>query len=102
MSRKAQIEAMLAEEPNDPELHYMLAMEHVSAGDDVGAVACFAKLVQLAPTYAPAYHQGGRALQRLGRIEEARALLQQGIPMAQKQGNMHAAGEMEELLMNLD
>ena len=29
--RQEQIEAMLAEEPNDPELHYMLAMEHASA-----------------------------------------------------------------------
>jgi tetratricopeptide (TPR) repeat protein len=101
-SRREMIEGMLAETPNDPELRYMLAMEHMSAGDDAGAVCCFQDLIQVAPNYPPAYHQAGRALQRLNRIAEARALLSQGIPIAQKQGDAHAAGEMTELLESLD
>lgn len=101
-TRRQQIEAMLAEEPNDPELRYMLAMEHVSAGDDLGAVRCFEELISVAPDYAPAYHQAGRALQRLDRTDGARAMLLKGIPVAQKQGNHHAAGEMTELLESLD
>src|SRR5579884_829988 len=96
--RLTQIRAMLADEPNDPELHYMLAMEHVSQGDDAGAVRCFEELIRLAPNYPPAYHQAGRALQRLNRLAEARQLLERGIPVAQAQGNAHAAGEMLELL----
>jgi hypothetical protein len=101
-SRKEQIEAMLADDPNDPELRYMLAMEHVSAGDDSAAVVCFRDLIAQTATYFPAYHMGGRALQRLGKISEARSLLQEGIPLAMRQGNTHAAGEMQELLDNLD
>jgi Flp pilus assembly protein TadD len=101
-SRKEQILAMLADEPNDAELHYMLAMEHASQGDDEGAARCFAELVRVAPNYPPGYHQGGRVLQRLDRIAEARALLLQGIPIAKAQGNDHAAGEMTELLHSLD
>jgi Flp pilus assembly protein TadD len=101
-NRRAMIEAMLAETPNDPELRYMLAMEYVSAGDDAGAVRCFQELIEAAPTYSPAYHQTGRALQRLNRLAEARSLLQQGIPIAQKQGDHHAAGEMMELLQSLE
>src|SRR5262245_19917592 len=101
-SRKQQIEEMLADTPDDPELHYMLAMEHTSAGDDVGAVGCFLKLLGVAPDYAPAYHQAGRALHRLGRITEARTILQRGIPIALNKGNDHAAGEMQELLNNLE
>jgi Flp pilus assembly protein TadD len=101
-SRREQIEAMLAEEPNDPELRYMLAMDHVSAGDDAGAARCFQELIQVAPTYPPAYHQGGRTLQRLNRIAEARTLLLQGIPIAQSQGDHHGAGEMSELLQSLE
>lgn len=101
-SRKEQIEEMLRETPDDTELRYMLAMEHASAGDDVGAVAVFRELIARSPDYPPAYHMGGRTLQRLGRIDEARALLQQGIPAALKAGNQHAAGEMQELLDNLD
>ena len=69
-NRMDQIKAMLAEEPADPELHYMLAMEHVSAGDDAGAVRCFETLFQHAPDYAPGYHMAGRTLARLGRIDE--------------------------------
>jgi Tfp pilus assembly protein PilF len=97
-SRREMIEGMLAETPNDPELRYMLAMEYMSAGDDAGAVRCFQDLIQVAPNYPPAYHQAGRALQRLNRIAEARALLSQGIPIAHQQGDSHAAGEMTELL----
>jgi tetratricopeptide (TPR) repeat protein len=100
-SRREQIEAMLAEEPNDPELRYMLGMEHISAGDDAQAVLCFKGLIEVVPNYPPAYHQAGRALQRLNRIAEARALLTQGIPIAQKQGDQHAAGEMMELMQGL-
>jgi tetratricopeptide (TPR) repeat protein len=101
-SRREQIEAMLAEMPNDVELRYMLAMEHASAGDDLAAVRCFHELIALTPDYAPAYHQAGRTLQRLNRTAEARAILQAGIPVAQRLGNDHAAGEMIELLQSMD
>src|SRR5262245_14006 len=101
-SRRQKIEAMLADTPDDPELRYMLAMEFVSAGDDAGAVRCFQELIAKTPQYPPAYHQGGRALQRLNRIAEARALLLEGIPIAMNSGDQHAAGEMQELLQNLD
>src|SRR5438445_13732693 len=96
--RMHRIEAMLAQEPTDPELHYMLAMEHVSQGDDAGAVRCFEKLISVAPHYSPAYHMAGRTLQRLDRGGEARAILQKGIPVALAKGDTHAAGEMQELL----
>jgi tetratricopeptide (TPR) repeat protein len=101
-SRMQQILDMLADEPNDSELRYMLAMEHASGGDDDGAVRCFQELLSANPDFPPAYHQGARALQRLGRIEEARELLQRGIPSAMKKGDAHAAGEMQELLENLE
>lgn len=101
-TRKQQLEEMLAHEPNDAELRYMLAMEHVSAGDDAGAVSCFQEIFTRAPDYPPAYHQAGRALQRLGRLPEARDVLTRGIGVALKSGDQHAAGEMQELLNLLD
>ena len=102
VTRREQIEAMLADTPDDTELRYMLAMEFASAGDDAGAVRCFQELIQRAPDYPPAYHQAGRTLQRLNRIAEAQALLRQGIPIAEKKGDFHAAGEMNELLQSLE
>jgi tetratricopeptide (TPR) repeat protein len=101
-SRKEKLEEMLAAEPDDTELRYMLAMEYASAGDDEGAVRCFRELLARAPDYPPAYHQAGRALHRLGRIGEARDILERGIPVALKAGNSHAADEMQDLLDNLD
>ena len=101
-TRLQKIEAMLADEPNDPELHYMLAMEHASQGDDSGAVNCFAKLLEVAPSYAPAYHMAARTLQRLDRVAEARTILEKGIPIALANNNSHAAGEMQELLESLE
>src|SRR5437762_13952685 len=99
---RQKIAAMMVEEPNDPELRYMLAMEHASAGDDAAAVRCFQELIQRVPHYPPAYHQAGRSLQRLNRSAEARAILTHGIPVAEKQGDAHAADEMMELWSRLE
>jgi tetratricopeptide (TPR) repeat protein len=101
-TRLQKIAAMLEAEPGDPDLHYMLAMEHVSLGDDAGAVRCFEKLIAIAPDYAPAYHMAGRALQRLDRAAEARAVLQKGISAALAKNDTHAAGEMQELMASLE
>jgi cytochrome c-type biogenesis protein CcmH/NrfG len=97
-SRKQQIEEMLADDPNDPFLRYALAMEHVSGGDDEQAVRCLRELLAVAADYVPAYQQAGQALLRLNRPDEARTLLEQGIAAAQRQGNAHAAQEMQGLL----
>jgi hypothetical protein len=101
-NRRDMIEDMLTESPDDPELRYMLAMEFIGAGDDSGAVKCLEDLILATPDYPPAYHQAGRALQRLNRIEDARKMLVQGIPVAQKKGDSHAVGEMAELLQSME
>jgi Flp pilus assembly protein TadD len=100
-SRQQQIEEMLAQDPDDAELHYMLAMEHAACGDDEGAVRCFRELFRVAPDHVAAYHQAGRALHRLGQIDDARAVLKQGIAAAGKTKDEHAAAEMAELLNQL-
>lgn len=102
MTRLEKIEALLADEPNDQELLYMLAMEHVSLGDDSTAVLCFERLMQVVPNYPPAYHQAGRALQRLNRVAEAREVLAKGISVALASGDRHAAEEMQALSDMLD
>jgi predicted Zn-dependent protease len=102
MTRKEQIEEMLREQPDEPELRYMLAMEYVSAGQDAEAVRVFHDLLMRNPDYPPGFHQAARALVRLDRIDEAREILVRGIPVATRQGNLHAAGEMQELLNSLE
>jgi len=101
-SRKQRILDMLLEAPDDPELRYMLAMEYAAEGNDGEAARCFEELIAIDPNHAPAYHMGARALVRLDRISEAKAMLERGIPAALAQGNEHAAGEMQELLAGLE
>ncbi|MBX3398360.1 MAG: hypothetical protein KF873_06430 [Gemmataceae bacterium] len=100
-ARMEKIEAMLAEDPADPFLRYSLGMEYASAGDDAGAVRVFQELIALSP-YVPAYHMAGQALNRLGRIEDACAILRAGIAAARAAGDHHALGEMEGLLAAIE
>lgn len=97
-TRKEQIEEMLAAEPDDSFLRYGLAMEYVSAGADEDAVRQFLELTRRDPEYVPVYLQTGQALIRLGRDEEASAILKTGIAVATRKGDEHAAGEMSGLL----
>jgi len=100
-TRKQQLQEMLADEPNDPFLRYGLAMEFVSEGNDDQALRCFHQLLEMAPDYVPAYLQAAQALMRLGRSQEAGALFERGIAAARKQGDFHAAQEMEGFLAGL-
>jgi Tfp pilus assembly protein PilF len=100
-SRVDQLKAMLAEAPEDAELHYFLAMAYVSAADNDSALACFRQLAAESPGYVPAYVQCGQLLAKLGRDDEARDVFRKGIAAAQKAGDVHAAGEMEAFLDSL-
>ncbi|WP_145237248.1 hypothetical protein [Urbifossiella limnaea] len=103
----ARIEALLAETPDDPELHYALAMEHSSAGDDAGCVTVLRDMIArfAAAPFIPAYLQAGQALARLDRTDEAATVLRDGIAAADRVGTadaMHARGEMLGLLATVE
>ncbi len=98
MSRLDQLQQMLADEPNDPFLHYALGMEHVKLGDAELALTQFASMNAAFPDHVAAWHQRGRLLADRGETESARDVLQQGIAVAQRTGDDHAAGEMQGLL----
>jgi thioredoxin-like negative regulator of GroEL len=101
MSRREKIEAMLAEDPGDTFLRYSLAMELDKEGDHTSSLAKLAELSRDDPPYVPAFFMAGQQLVRLGRIEEARSILSDGIAAAQAQGDAHAAGEMTEFRVSL-
>ena len=102
--RMTQIEAMLAEDPDDAFLRYGLAMEHASAGDDAACVEVLRDLINrtAAKPYIPAYLMAGQALVRLDRIPEASTILREGIAAAGKAGDTHAQGEMQGLLDTIE
>ncbi|QJW96847.1 hypothetical protein [Frigoriglobus tundricola] len=102
--RMAQIEAMLADDPNDAFLRYGLAMEHASAGDDAECVTVLRDLIvrTAEAPYVPAFLQCGQALVRLDRTAEACEVLRAGIGAAARAGDTHAQGEMQGLLSSIE
>lgn len=105
--RMDQLEALLADDPDDPFLRYGLAMEHASAGDDDECVRILRALIALTPAspYIPAYLMAAQALARLGREPEAAVLLVAGIAAADQAGTsdaLHAKSEMQGLLATLE
>jgi tetratricopeptide (TPR) repeat protein len=100
-SRREKIEAMLKEEPGDQFLRYSLATEYDNEERPEESLALFRELVADQPPHVHSYFRGAQLLVKLDRIEEARAMLREGIEEARRQGEMHAAGEMGELLAEL-
>jgi thioredoxin-like negative regulator of GroEL len=101
VSRREKIEAMLANDPADNMLRYMLAMELDKSAEHDRSLELFASLMADSPPHVPAFLMAGQQLVKLDRIEAARTTLRDGIEAARTQGNSHAAGEMAEFLAQL-
>lgn len=100
-TRRQRLEEFVAAKPNDAFSRYGLAVECMNSGDAPAAEEHFRKLIETSSDYVPAYQQLGQLLVRLGRSDEARAVLSSGMAVAQKKGDDHARSEMEALLAEL-
>jgi tetratricopeptide (TPR) repeat protein len=96
------LKRMLEQNPRDSFLRYGLAMEHRNAGDLEAAVAEFQRIIAANPDYVAAYFHGGQTLERLARVEEARAMYRSGIEASLRTGDAHARSELEAALSVLD
>ena len=100
ISRRAKIEAMLAEEPHDTFLRYSLAMELQKEGAWDDSLRCFHDLMRDEPAHVPTYFMAAKLLVRRRRGRSA-CRVRDGIEQARGQGNQHAAAEMAEFWMAL-
>jgi len=89
---------MLAADPANTFARYGLAMEHVKGGEFSSAVAEFDALLRHAPEYSAAYYHGGQALEKLGRLDDARTYYRRGIAATR---DRHALGELQAALVIL-
>ena len=92
---------MLSADPHDQMLRYMLAMELEKEGDCEQSLKYFFQLMEDQPAYVPAFLMAGQQLARLGQVEEAKSVYSKGIDHARKQGDEHAAAEMQQFLAEL-
>src|ERR1039457_1610599 len=92
------LHAMVASNPNDSFARYGLAMECVKSGNLQDAVDEFNKLLETNPKYPAAYFHGGQALEKLGKIEDAREFYQKGIEVTTAAGDHHTRSELQAAL----
>lgn len=98
LDRLAVLRQLVEQNPSDSRTRYMLAMELAGRGELEAAVGEFEAVVAADADYVAAYMHGGQALERLGRLEEARSFYQRGIEACRRTGNRHAREELEALL----
>ena len=101
VSRREKIEAMLADDPQDQMLLYMLALELEKEGDHERSLPILDQLMSCETPHVPAFLMAGQQLAKLGRVDEAKEIYTKGIDEAKRQGNEHAAGEMTQFRMEL-
>ena len=89
---------MLAANPGDSFARYGLAMEYANSGALETAVTEFQNLLAANPKYVAAYYHGGQALEKLGRVEEARAIYSRGAEVSGEVGDAHTREELQAAL----
>jgi tetratricopeptide (TPR) repeat protein len=79
-------EAVLAENPNFPDINNKAGLCKAMLGDSEGALHSFDKAIELAPTYAEAHVNRGIVLNELGRHDEARKAFEESARLDTRDG----------------
>jgi len=88
--------------PDDPVVRFGLAGVYLDAGQPENAADEYREAIRLKPDYSAAHRGLGRALERAGRIGEARAAYQQGLEVATRNGDLQTVKEIEVFLRRLE
>ena len=92
------LKQMVSQDPNNAFARYGLAMEYANSGQLDEAVSEFRTVLQHDNNYSAAYYHGGQALEKLGQLDEARALYEEGIEATTRKGDLHTRAEIEAAL----
>ena len=95
------LKEILADNPKEAFARYGLAMEYANTGKTDAALTEFARLLEANPDYTPAYQMSAQTLMKVGREDEARKVLEDGIACANRTRNQHALSEMQGMLDEL-
>ena len=96
--RLESLRSLIEQDPANSRFRYMLAMELTNAGDGEGAIQAFRDLLVADPNYSAAYFHCAQALEKLGRVNEARATYREGIEATSRNGDQHTRSELQAAL----
>jgi tetratricopeptide (TPR) repeat protein len=94
-SRIEMLRTMVDQNPGEPFARYGLAMEYSKSGNLEEAVREYRALLEQNESYAAAYYHGGQALEKMGRVEEAREMYEKGIEVTTRSGDMKTRNELQ-------
>lgn len=97
-SRLDKLMKLYALDANDAFTLYAIAQEYAKTGATDDALAWYDKCIEADKDYCYAYYHKAKALDDASRIEEAIAVLKQGMRIAQDTGESHAFAEMQDFL----
>jgi Tfp pilus assembly protein PilF len=92
------LNGILERDPANLLARYGLAMEYSQQGAYDNALENFRALMVSNPDYVAAYYQAGRVFQKIGKLQQAREVFEQGIATCDRVGDSHARSELEAAL----
>jgi tetratricopeptide (TPR) repeat protein len=101
MSRIAKLRKLLESDPADVFLNFGLAMELLKEDQKEEAIVLFDRILAQDSGYLAAYMQKGNALIALGKREQAKETLAEGIAAAKVAGESHTADQAQKILDSL-
>lgn len=96
--RMAQLQKLLAMDPNDAFVLYGLAQEHAKRDEHAQSIAYYDKCLAVDPLYCYAYYHKARSQQATGDMAGAVATLRLGLDAAKKAQDEKARSEIEGLI----
>src|SRR5215467_4039386 len=98
MNRLEILQNMVVQNPKDSFSRYGLAMEYANSGALDKAIVEYEALLGFNPDYSAAYYHGGQALEKLGRLDDARNMYRRGLEATRRTGDAHTNGEIQAAL----
>lgn len=98
IDRVQALQTLLEQDPGNSFIRYGLAQAYASDGKLQEAVACYRELIAANPDYVAAYYHGGQSLEKLGRVDDAREIYEQGIAACSRTGDSHTRSEIQAAL----
>ena len=92
---------LFEQDPDDSFLSYGIALEHISVSNFEEAESYLTSLLKKDQDYIPAYMQLAQVYENLNSIDKAKNIYKEGIEIARKNNDSHAADEMEDFLNEL-